>query len=210
MVERIVVDPLTSNMSVLRPAADLLARGLIVAFPTDTLYGLAVDPRNVSAVAALLRVKNRGEIAIPLISSDLDQVEREVGLMSPMARRLAATFWPGPLTLILEALPSLAENLHTGNHSVAVRVPNHPVARELSRLVKHPLTATSANLSGHEAASTADEVIRSLGGTIALVIDGGPTLGGDPSTIVDARGDHPILVRAGAVAWGHVLESNKW
>lgn len=204
-----MVDPLTSDMSVLRPAVDLLARGLVVAFPTDTLYGLAVDPKNVSAVASLFRVKNREEIAIPLISSDLDQVEREVGLLSPVARRLAATFWPGPLTLILEALPSLGDNLHTGNNTVAVRVPNHPVARELSRLAKHPLTATSANLSGHEAVSTADEVIRSLGDAIALVIDGGPTPGGDPSTIVDARGDHPILIRAGAVAWGHVLESNK-
>ena len=207
MPKRVVVDPLTPDAEALRTAADALARGFLVAFPTDTLYGLAVDPRNPEAVRALYRAKQRGEAAIPLIASDVGQVERDVGRMSPMARRLAARFWPGPLTLILEALPSLAEDLHGGTRTVGVRVPNHPVARQLAREAGHPLTATSANLSGIEAASTADEVVAGLGDAVALVLDAGPTLGGHPSTIVDAQGDCPVLVRAGAVAWARVLES---
>ena len=207
MPKRVVMDPLTPDAEALRTAADVLARGLLVAFPTDTLYGLAVDPRNPEAVRALFRAKQRGEGAIPLIASDVGQVERDVGRMSPMARRLAARFWPGPLTLILEALPSLAEDLHGGARTVGVRVPNHPVARQLAREAGHPLTATSANLSGTEAASTADEVIAGLGDAVALVLDAGPTPGGHPSTIVDTQGDRPVLVRAGAVAWARVLES---
>ena len=209
MPKRLMVDPLVPDVDALRSASDALARGLIVAFPTDTLYGLAVDPRNPEAVRALYQAKQRGDAPIPLIAADQAQVERQVGRMSPDARRLAARFWPGPLTLILEALPWLAEKFHGGARTVGVRVPNHPVARYLAREAGHPLTATSANLSGTEAASTADEVVAGLGDAVALVLDAGPTPGGLPSTIVDAQGDVVVLVRAGAVAWARVLESLK-
>ena len=207
MLKRLMVDPRLPDPEALRSAANTLAHGLIVAFPTETFYGLAVDPRNPEAVGRLYRAKRRGDAAIALIAADLPQIEREVGRLSPTMRHLAAHFWPGPLTLIIEASPSLAEQIHGGLRTVGVRVPNHPVARQLAREVDYPLTATSANLSGGKAASTADEVAASLGDAVALILDAGPTPGGMPSTVVDVQGERPVLVRGGAVAWARVLES---
>ena len=207
MLKRLMIDPRNPDPEALRSAANTLAHGLIVAFPTETFYGLAVDPRNPEAVGRLYRAKRRGDAAIALIAADLPQIEREVGRLSPTMRHLAAHFWPGPLTLIIEVWPSLAEQIHGGLRTVGVRVPNHPVARQLAREVDYPLTATSANLSGRKAASTADEVAASLGDAVALILDAGPTPGGMPSTVVDVQGERPVLVRGGAVAWARVLES---
>lgn len=207
MLKRLIVDPRLPDPEALRSAANTLAHGLIVAFPTETFYGLAVDPRNPEAVRRLYGAKQRGDAAIALIAADLPQIERQAGRLSPTMRHLAARFWPGPLTLIIEAWPSLAEQIHGGLRTVGVRVPNHPVARQLAREVDYPLTATSANVSGGEAAATADEVAASLGDAVALILDAGPAPGGMPSTVVDVQGERPVLVRGGAVAWARVLES---
>ena len=135
-----------------------------------------------------------------------EQVESQVGRIPDLGRRLAQQFWPGPLSLVVEALPSVAREVLGGRGTVAVRVPAHAVARNLARHAGCPLTATSAHRSGGTPPKTADEVIAALGDEVALVLDAGPTAGGLPSTIVDVTGARPILVRAGAVPWTRVLE----
>ena len=200
------VHPAAPDAAVVRTAAELLAAGRIVAYPTDTLYGLAVDPRLPDAVQRLLRAKGRpAHMAIPLIAADTGQVARIAAALTPLARRLAAAFWPGPLTLVLDAAADLNRRLLAGGSTVAVRVPDQPLARELARVCGHPLTATSANRSGSPPALTAAEAAAALDPELACVLDGGAAGSRSPSTIVDARGAAPILLRAGATDWDRVL-----
>jgi L-threonylcarbamoyladenylate synthase len=207
---RLHINPDNPSPDLLRQAAETIAGGGVVAFPTDTFYGLAVDPRSAGPVATLYGVKRRaGTQPIPLIAADEDQVLRQVGTMTDAARRLAARFWPGPLTLIIEAAPSLCAAVQDASHRIAVRVPADRVARGLARAAGHPITATSANRSGEPPAATADEVVAALGESVDMVLDAGAVPGGLPSTIVDATGLTPVLVRAGAVAWERVLEFPK-
>ena len=126
--------------------------------------------------------------------------------MTPLAERLASRAWPGPLTLIIPASPLLCEDVHRSTGNVAVRVPGDSVARALAASAGHAITSTSANFSGEPPASTPDEVAAAFGDSIDVLIDAGRTPGGLPSTIVDATGDEPVLVRAGAIAWERVLE----
>lgn len=206
-MQRLRVDPVSPDLIALQEAVRLLKSGAVIAFPTDTLYGLGADANNPEAVEAVFAVKGRApESALPLIAGDRSQVEAQVGSLSPRARRLADAFWPGPLTLIVRAWPTIASAVHGGRGRVAVRVPNHPVACALARLAAVPLTATSANLSGQPAPVTADEVVSSFADLLPLVVDAGPTPGGAPSTILDLVDDHVRLVRAGAVPWERVLE----
>lgn len=192
----------------LRAAADWLRAGGIVAFPTDTYYGLAVDPESDEAVRLLFEVKGRDAgMAIPLVAASESQVREAIGLPDGPSTRLAARFWPGPLSLVLDAPPSIAPAVTAGGATVAVRVPAHQVARALPAAFGRPVTATSANPSGLPPADTAAAV-----GTLAnhprvFIIDGGATPGGAPSTIVDARGAAPVCVRAGAIDWDRVLTS---
>jgi L-threonylcarbamoyladenylate synthase len=197
-----MLSPFTPDPAALDQAARVIRRGGIVAFPTDTLYGLAVNPYDVEAVARLFTVKGRAaERAIPLIAADDAQVERQLGQLSPLARRLATGFWPGPLTLLVAAPDALAPEISGGTLRVGIRVPAHEVARGLCRAANSVLTATSANISGRPAVDHANDVASSLGGRIDLLLDAGPTVGGPPSTIVDVTGDEPRLVRTGAIRW---------
>ena len=207
-MERLTVSPTDPQPDALTRAADCLLRGRLVVFPTDTLYGLAADPRNADAVARVYRAKGRGAAyALPLIAADIEQVEAAAVRLSPMTRRLAERFWPGPLTLVVDAAPAVAVLVHGGTGSVAIRVPDHAVARGLAGRLGFAVVSTSANRSGSPAVSTAAAAVAELGDDVDLVLDGGPTAGGDSSTIVDARADHPRLVRAGAVPFPRVLEA---
>ena len=206
--QHLTVDAERPAETALRAAAAALARGRLVAYPTDTLYGLGADPRDAAAVARVYQAKARpARLAMPLIAADLVQVDECAACLSPLARRLADRFWPGPLTLVLDAAPTLDPRILGEGGSVAVRVPAHPVAVALARTFGHAVTSTSANRSGVEPASDAASVMAAFGDDIALVLDGGPTTGGSPSTIVDARDTAPVLVRAGAVPWDRVLQS---
>jgi L-threonylcarbamoyladenylate synthase len=190
----------------LQPAVDAIRGGGVVAFPTDTFYGLAVDPRSTVAVRQLFQVKRRPpDQAIPLIAANLDQVIDQVGMLTPLGARLASRYWPGPLTLIIPASSGLCAEVHLGTGKVAVRVPDHDIARALALAAGHAITSTSANRSGLPPMSKADEVVSAFGDSIDVVIDAGPTPGGLPSTIVDVTGADPVLVRAGAVPWDRVL-----
>jgi len=193
---------------VLARAAAILRHGGVVAYPTDTLYGLAADPASAAAMAQLYRIKGRPvDLAVPLIASGVDQVESAGAVLAPASRRLAARFWPGPLTLIVPAWSGLDARVHAGLWTVAIRVPDHPVATMLARLCGWPITSTSANKSGEAATGDPGVVRAALGDELDALIDAGPSPGGAPSTIVDARSDTPRLLRAGAVPWERVLES---
>lgn len=204
---RLSLDPRRPDPELLREAVDALAGGAVVAFPTDTLYGLAVDPRRPDAVRRLFALKRRpaGQ-AVPLIAADAGQIERVARNVSRLARRLADRWWPGPVSIVLDASPAL-DPLLTEAGSVAVRVPAHRLARRLAADFEHPITATSANRSGSPPAADAAAVAAGLGSGLDVLVDGGPARGGAPSTIVDARGDTPVLVREGAVGWDRVLQS---
>jgi L-threonylcarbamoyladenylate synthase len=202
------VDPVQPAADVIDAAVRALLAGGVVAYPTDTLYGLAIDPRQPGAVARLFEAKGRSqEAAIPLVAAETEQVARDVGPLSELATRLAGQFWPGPLTLVIEAHPELDRRLLGGGTSVAVRVPDHAVARALAARLGSAVTATSANTSGGVAPDTARAVRESLGVAVTFGIDGGRTAGGAPSTIVDTRGTSPVLLRDGRVDWDRVVQS---
>jgi L-threonylcarbamoyladenylate synthase len=205
MILRLTQDRLAPDALV--PAVNALRKGGVVAFPTETFYGLAVDPRSALAVRKIFEIKRRPEDqALPLITASEEQVDEQVGFMTPLARRLAANGWPGPLTLIIPAHGDICADVHRGTGRVGVRVPGDSIARALAAAAGHAITATSANFSGEPPASMAEEVAAAFGNRIEVLIDGGPTPGGLPSTIVDATGTDPVLVRAGAIAWERVLE----
>lgn len=187
-------------------AVTALRSGQVVAYPTDTLYGLAVDPANVSAVTRLFTLKGRAlDKAIPLIAGSVDQV-RAWTRLTALGERLAEAFWPGPLTLVLAATQPIDQRVLGDGGTVAVRVPDLAVACALATNAGCPITSTSANTSGQPATADPDEVARTLP-AVDMLLDDGMTRGGAPSTIVDATGTRPVLIRAGAIAWERVLES---
>jgi L-threonylcarbamoyladenylate synthase len=191
----------------LRRAVEVLRKGGVVAYPTDTLYGLAVDPRSGDAVAKLFAVKARDPgHAIPLIAADEAQAAL-AGTFTDAAWRLARAFWPGPLSIVLDAAPGIDAQILAADGSVAVRVPASDSARELARAFGFCVTATSANLSGAPSTASSDVVRSTLGARVDFVLDVGDAPGGPPSTIVDVRRRVPRLLRAGAVPWNRVLES---
>jgi L-threonylcarbamoyladenylate synthase len=186
--------------AVLDEAVRCLQDGGLVAFPTDTLYGLAAVASQERAVERLFEVKERPrDRPLPLLiasAADADGVAVEV---STAARRLMEAFWPGGLTLVLRRHPGFRSLALAGGDTVAVRVPAHAVALELLRRVREPLTGTSANLSGRPGPRTADEVRRQLGNRVDVVVDGGSCPGGVESTVVDCSVDPPQVRREGAV-----------
>ncbi len=195
----------------LASAADWLKRGRIVAFATDTFYGLAVDPASAAAVQRLFDLKGRDAgAALPLVAASTPQVERLCGRLGPASARLAERFWPGPLSIVLDAPAQIVPGVHAGRGAIAIRVPAHAVARSLCEAFGGPLTATSANRSGEPPARTVADLGVLAGDPHVLVLDSGDAggaPGGAPSTIVDVRGPRPILLREGAIAWNRVLES---
>ena len=207
-MKRVTVNSIHPADAPIRAAAWELSRSGVVAYPTDTLYALGVDPRDPEAVARLYRGKARSaRLAVPLIATDLEQVEVCAAGLSSLARHLAMYFWPGPLSLVLDGAVTLDRRILGDGGSVAVRVPDHPVATALARAFGHPITSTSANRSGFQAATDAESVAATVGDWVELILDGGQTVGGAPSTIVDARDNLPVLVREGAVPWERVLQS---
>jgi L-threonylcarbamoyladenylate synthase len=187
--------------AVIAEGARLLREGRLVAFPTETVYGLGADATNGRAVAGIYAAKGRPRFN-PLIAHVASvEAAREIGDLTSIAMRLAEAFWPGPLTLVLErsAGCGLSELVTAGLDTVAVRVPDHPVARSLLAAAAIPIAAPSANKSGHVSPTLASHVADDLGDDVALVIDGGATAHGLESTIVDARGETAVMLRPGAV-----------
>ena len=206
-MRRVWVDPAAPQRDAIEEAAKWIAHGRVVALPTDTFYGLSVDPFRQDAVERLFAVKARDvNRAIPLIAADVDQVVTSLGALSATATRLALRYWPGPLTLIVPAPPTIAAAVTAGTHSVGVRVPNHDVARAVARACGRPVTSTSANISGAPPTEDPDVVEDTLGDRIEMLVDCGKTAGGAPSTILDVTSATPRLVRTGAVRWDELQQ----
>ncbi len=205
---RVVVHATSPDPTAIETAAAAIRAGGLVVLPTDTLYGLAADPFNRTAVRRVFAAKRRAAgQPLPLIAADTAQVVRHIGALSTAAERLARRFWPGPLTLLLRAPDSLASETTGGTGLVGVRVPNHHVALALCRASDRPLTATSANISGQPASPDPNAVLAALSGEearIDVLLDAGKTAGGPPSTIVDMSEDVARLVRAGAIPWEEI------
>lgn len=171
-----------------------------MAIPTDTVYGLAVDPSRPGASDRLFAVKRRPrDVSLPLLVVDVEQALSVATAVPDMALVLMDRFWPGALTLVLPSRPDMGADLGDDEATVGVRCPDHPVARALCRLVG-PLATTSANLHGLSTATTAAEVTRVFGDAVPVVLDAGPCRG-SPSTVVDCTGQEPKLLREGRVDW---------
>lgn len=190
----------------IREAARVLEKGGVVAFPTETYYGLGADPFHEAAVRRLFEIKDREPAKpISLVIDDEKRLKDIVKAVSPEASRLIRRFWPGPLTLVFHSSPRLPAALTGGSATIGVRIPNHPVALELLRAFGRALTATSANHSGQPSAATAEQVEKALGTDLDLILDAGPTPGGPESTVVDATLYPPRLIRKGPIPFRDVL-----
>ncbi len=182
-----------------RQAIEALAQGELVAFPTDTVYGLGADAFNDQAVRKLYLAKGRSqEKAIPVLVANLEQFVDVIDRTTLLAMRLVEKFWPGPLTIVLRQASDLADAI-SAHGTVGVRIPDHPIAQELIRAAG-PLAVTSANRSGDPEACTAEEIETNMGEQVDLIVDGGRTPGGQPSTVVDCTQDPPRILRVGPIS----------
>ncbi|HEU4383714.1 MAG TPA: L-threonylcarbamoyladenylate synthase [Anaeromyxobacteraceae bacterium] len=185
-------------------AAEVLRGGGLVVYPTETFYGLGALVASAAAVARLAAAKLRPEgRPLPLVAADPAMARAVAVAFPPLAERLAARFWPGPLTLVLAAAPGLPPEV-AGDGTVGVRVPDNALARELSRLAGGPLISTSANPSGGPPPTRPGDLDPGLVSRVDVVLDGGETPGGLPSTVVAVEPGGPRLLRAGAVPWDAV------
>ena len=193
------------NQHDLEAAVHCLEAGGVVAVPTDTLYGLAADAFNTEAIEKVFAIKERPEgMALPVLLSGVGQLASVTSCVPDAVATLAEAYWPGPLTLILERSDALPPRLTAAGTTVAVRVPAHPVPRELARLLGRPITGTSANISGAPDPRTLDELREQLGGRVDCLIEAGPSPAGTASTILDLSGDEPGLVREGAIPFAEI------
>jgi L-threonylcarbamoyladenylate synthase len=195
---------LASSSNAIPRALEVLKTGGLVAFPTDTVYGVGALAFDGKAVESIYIAKDRPpEKAIPVLIGDKSDLEK-VGVNIPeTAHRLADHFWPGPLTILVPKRVDLPESV-SATSTVGVRVPEHEIARTLLRAAG-PMAVTSANISGQQSPATAEEVFAQLGGRISLVIDGGKTPGGIPSTVVDCLEDEIRILREGPLTKEELL-----
>lgn len=199
-MEILKVDPANPDRAVLDVAAEAVLRGGVIAFPTDTLYGLSCSLLDSSAVELLARLKRRDpKLAVISLIPDPEQAWALAYEVPPAAERLIRAHWPGPLSIILPASGFVPERVRGQGATVALRCPNDPLSHALLRRIGGPVVSSSANLSGQPPAATAEEVVAYFGNQLDLVLDGGPRRGGQPSTLVDLSGPRPKLLRRGAL-----------
>lgn len=189
------------NSVSLEKAARLLREGELVAFPTETVYGLGADGFNTEAVKKIFKAKGRpGDNPLILHIHDFSEFKGIAKSMSDCARKLAELYMPGPLTIVVEAKSSVPEEVRAGLSTVAVRMPVNPDAQKLLKVFGGAIAAPSANLSGKPSPTTAQAVFEDMDGRIPLILDGGETDIGVESTVVDARGDFPVILRPGKIS----------
>ena len=188
-------------VEVLHDAVAVLRQGGVVAYPTDTVYGLAVDAMAVEAIVRLYDVKGRSDAkALPLIIGDVGQLTEVAASVPPQAEKLIAAFWPGPLTLLFEPQEGLPVQLRGESSRIGVRWPAAILSQQLAKAFGHAITATSANRSGAPAALTAEEVARQLGASVDLIIDGGRAESAEVSTVLDVVAVPPCIQRPGKIS----------
>ena len=182
-------------------ASKILRAGGIVAFPTETVYGLGADATNPHAVAKIFDAKGR-PATNPLIVhvADIDRAKRYAAVWPSTAQQLAEKFWPGPISLVVHKSPAIAENVTAGKNTVGLRMPDHPMALQLLREFDGPVAAPSANRSNRISPTTADHVRQELGDKVDLILNGGPCRVGIESTVLDLSGDTPTILRPGGIS----------
>ena len=185
----------------IKQAVTILKNGGVVAYPTDTVYGLGACMTDINAVDRIFQVKGRPKgMALPVLLADFKQIAEIVTAVTPAAKRLADEFFPGALTIILPKSEYVPDIITGGGRTVAFRIPNHPVPLALVKGLGRPIVGTSANLSGQPSALTAAEVSNQIGDKIDMVIDGGKCPGGIESTVIDLSGEKPVIRRQGAIS----------
>ncbi|MEV0174900.1 L-threonylcarbamoyladenylate synthase [Streptomyces sp. NPDC050803] len=200
MARRYDTNDATDRTTGLREAASAVRRGELVVLPTDTVYGIGADAFTKEAVGDLLEAKGRGRnMPTPVLIGSPNTLHGLVTDFSELAWELVDAFWPGALTLVAKHQPSLQWDLGDTRGTVAVRMPLHPVALELLTEVG-PMAVSSANLTGHPAPEDCDAAQAMLGDSVSVYLDGGPTPGNVPSSIVDVTGEVPVLLREGAIS----------
>ncbi|MBR2783834.1 MAG: threonylcarbamoyl-AMP synthase [Firmicutes bacterium] len=197
---------LTPDEAGLQRAAELIRQGLAGAFPTETVYGLGANAYDETAVARIFKAKGRPQDNPLIVHVDSRELADQVAEFTPLAEKLAAAFWPGPLTLVLPRRECIPDAVTAGLPTVGVRMPSHPVAHAFIAACGVPIAAPSANTSGKPSPATAEHVLDDLRYRIPFVIDGGPVEIGLESTVVDATGDFPVLLRPGKVSREQLAE----
>jgi L-threonylcarbamoyladenylate synthase len=199
--EMLKVSTETPDQGTIRYAAQFILRGELVAIPTDTFYGIAADPFNLAAVGQIYRVKGRPDArALPLLVNSVEQAVSLARDVPPSFYKLAAKFWPGPLTLLVQASTHVPRKVTANTGDVALRWPKSPIVNALVDLVKGPVTGTSGNISGLPACATAGELLEQMGDRLPLILDGGETAGNLASTIVKLEGDQWTVMREGPIS----------
>jgi L-threonylcarbamoyladenylate synthase len=199
MSEKIIkIDPAHPERAFSRCKKVILSGG-VIAYPTDTFYGLGADPRNGAAVKKLFLIKGRrADQPILLLIPDQAVVKEWAEEITPRAEQLMEKFWPGPLTLVFKAKKDVLQELTAGTGAIGLRLPGNALTRQLLAYLGSALTGTSANISGGWGIETAEEAMETFGDRVDLVLDGGRTPGGKPSTVVDVSTDLPRVIREGA------------
>jgi L-threonylcarbamoyladenylate synthase len=208
MTVRLQVDPVDPDKKALAEAVTILRGGGVVAFPTETFYGLGADASQEAAVEKIFQLKGRNSQNPISVIVDNDRAAILLAEEMPVAAQiLMKKFWPGPLTMLLHASPAVLPRLTAGTGKIGIRISSHTVARMLAAGLAGPLTATSANLSGERECFTADEVICAFGKNLDAVIDGGKTTGGLGSTILDVTLFPPLVRREGVIARTDIIDA---
>jgi len=196
----ITIDPGNPDPALIQSAAGFLRQGRVLAYPTETFYGLGADAGDEAAIEKLFGIKGRSfSNPIPILIGAEDELDSLVEEVPETARRLIGAFWPGPLTLVFRAAPSLSPRLTAYTGLIGIRISSHPIARSLAQALGAPLTTTSANLSGGKECVTAQEVARAIGPLLDGIVDGGRTPGLAGSTVVNVAADPPQLLRVGII-----------
>lgn len=200
------LDPVAADPEAIHAAAEAIRRGGLVIFPTETVYGLAADASNESAVAKLIEAKGRRDgHPLPVQIAGADRLGSVASSVPDAARVLAERYWPGPLTLVVPRNEHITDLVSGGGDSVGVRVPDHPVALALLRELGTPIVATSANLSGNAPPTCAEAAMSDLGDFVSVVLDSGPCKIGTASTVVDTTGRIPRILRLGSITRGEIV-----
>jgi len=202
----IKVDSSCNPEGAISEASEILLSGGLVAYPTESFFGLAADATNETAIKRLFLAKKRGHGSpVLILIHSVDVLDQYTHHIPPVARQLIKEFWPGGLTLVFDAGPKISPLLTAGTGKIGIRFSSHPVATALARAIGTPITGTSANLSGEPPCRNADEVRRSLGHGVDLILDGGETKGEVGSTVLDVTVDPPRILRQGMVSQDEIL-----
>jgi L-threonylcarbamoyladenylate synthase len=195
---------LEANDEAIKAAGFLLKEGGVIVYPTETVYGLGCVPSDTDAAQRVCEIKKRADKPLPLICSDIEAA-RKIVEMSSAAERLAARFWPGPLTIVLPAKVKYSMWVNHGASTLGVRVSPQPVANRLAKETGGVIVSTSANISGDEPARSAQEAKEIFGNKVDIILDGGPSPGGESSTVVDLTGEEIWLLRKGPVSGEDIM-----